>query len=148
MVGVAPQDPPDPVEKPRERAVQPDGADHVLRTAGVEPTAVAEVRGHGPLVKPDGGDQDLCGPHGVGPSFLPHRRTIAGRSSAEISASPGASGALRATMAVRLPSGKAAGLRRQNSRNRRFSRLRTTALPTRLPTETPTIPRPGARPSR
>ena len=69
--GMTPADPPDPVQHPEDRPVQADRSDHVLGAAGVEPAAVADVRGNRRLVQPQEADEELSGPHGESPSFLP-----------------------------------------------------------------------------
>src|SRR5512140_105968 len=72
--GMAPADPPDPVQHPEDRPVQADRSDHVLGATGVEPAAVADVRANGCLAQPQEADEEMPNPHGEYPSSTPHRR--------------------------------------------------------------------------
>ena len=103
--GMAPADPPDPVQAPQDRPVQADRPDRVLGAAGVEPAAVADVRGNRRLVQPQEADEEMSGPHGEPPS-PPQRRRSAGSSSAHTEERTAPSGGFRTTIAVRVPRGK------------------------------------------
>src|SRR5512146_3526348 len=114
----------------------------------MEPAAVPEVGRDRALVEFQDGDEEIACAHCEDSSFRPHRREIAGSSSADTSASPVREGAFFTTMAVRLPPGNAHLWSRTISRRTRLIRLRTTARPARFPTEIPTLPRDPPRKSR
>src|SRR5512141_908496 len=103
--GMAPADPPDPVQHSEDRPVQADRSDHVLGATGVEPAAVADGRGYRRLVQPQEADEELSGPHGE-PPLPPQRRRSAGSSSAHTEERTAPAGDFRTTIAVRVPRGK------------------------------------------
>src|SRR3972149_2147850 len=102
---MAPQDPPNPAKHPQDRPGLADRAYHIVGATRIGAAGVPPGWGDRPLVEFQGADGEISCPHREGSSFRPHRRKIAGRSSAETAASPGLEGAFFATMAVRLPRG-------------------------------------------
>ena len=149
--GVAPEDPPDPVQAPEEGPVQADRSHHVLGAAGVEPAAVPEIWRYRQLVEFQHADEEIPRPHGRSFKSGPDPPTACGaREAAPRTRRPAQD--LPATSGPRWPCasprGNASLFNRYSSRRRRFIRLRTTEPPARFPADTPTCLRSPPRASR
>jgi len=132
---VAAQDAPGRQNDAAQRAVRLNGLRRIGRATRRKAALAAEDGGQGASIAANGKDEQRG-------NCAPHRRSSPASSRAMPSAlSRAAPGRTIKTRSV--PGGRAARRRRYQSRNRRFTRLRATALPTRWLTAKPRPPRAG-----